>query len=116
MLLSHVVGGRHSLSDLTDLEFVHTAEGAEMWISLGEDGGVYVEEARVLRGNIEAENGIIHIIDLLILPLQGAVDRSGAEGPEAECIFEAVSLDAFAPFADYEPFGQANAEGEPVAV
>lgn len=115
-LLSHVVSGRRTLRDLTDLEFVQTAEGAEMWISLGEDGGVYVEEARILRGDIEAENGIIHIIDLLIPPFQGAANQSGAEGLEAERVFETVSLSDFVPFADYDAFGETTGDGECVAV
>ncbi len=116
MLLSHVVRGNRSLSELTDVEFVETSEGSEIWVSLGEDGGVYVEEARVLEQDIEAENGIIHIIDLLMLPLQGSVDQGAASGSEAECVYEAVTLSDFVPFGDFEAFGKTSGDGEPVAV
>ena len=68
-LRCHVVTGRHTLSDLVDAEFLDTIGATDLWVSLGEDGNVYIEEARVTRADIETENGVIHIIDLLILRL-----------------------------------------------
>jgi uncharacterized surface protein with fasciclin (FAS1) repeats len=67
-LRSHVVNGRLMLSDLFDLERLKSIEGAELWVSRGEDGEAYVEEARIVRGDIEADNGVIHVVDLVLLP------------------------------------------------
>jgi uncharacterized surface protein with fasciclin (FAS1) repeats len=70
-LRTHIVAGTYLLSDLADIERLQSIAGTELFISVGEDDEAYVEEARIVRGDIDAENGIIHLIDLVILPLPG---------------------------------------------
>jgi uncharacterized surface protein with fasciclin (FAS1) repeats len=72
-LRSHVVSGTFMLSDLANLQTLQSIEGTELFISLGEDDELYVEEARIVRGDIDADNGVIHLIDLVILPPSGEV-------------------------------------------
>jgi len=46
-------------------------------------GELYVEEARVVQADIEADNGIIHVIDVVILPLAEEMLDSMDAGPIA---------------------------------
>jgi uncharacterized surface protein with fasciclin (FAS1) repeats len=68
-LLSHIVPGRYLLRDLATVSILETVAGTELFISIGEDLEAYVEEARIVRGDVLADNGVIHLVDLLILPL-----------------------------------------------
>jgi uncharacterized surface protein with fasciclin (FAS1) repeats len=68
-LRCHVVAGLYRLSDLTGEDQLRSIAGTELFVSIGEDDESYVEEARIIRGDLPAENGIIHLIDLVILPL-----------------------------------------------
>ena len=43
-----------------------TVQGAEITVDI--DGGAMVDEAKVIQADIEAENGIIHVIDKVIMP------------------------------------------------
>jgi uncharacterized surface protein with fasciclin (FAS1) repeats len=68
-LRTHIVAGTYLLSDLADIERLQSIAGTELFISVGEDDEAYVEEARIVRSDIDAENGIVHLVDLVILPL-----------------------------------------------
>jgi len=68
-LLSHVIAGKYSLSKLRNIERLISGAESELYISVGDSGELYVEEARVVKADIEADNGIIHVIDVVILPL-----------------------------------------------
>jgi uncharacterized surface protein with fasciclin (FAS1) repeats len=46
---------------------VNTANGATAVISVREDG-VYINEAKVVMTDIDAANGVIHVIDAVIVP------------------------------------------------
>jgi len=72
-LRCHIVRGRHMLDDLLDLGLLKSIEGTELYISLGEDDEIYVEEARITRGDIQTGNGVIHLVDLVILPFTGDI-------------------------------------------
>jgi uncharacterized surface protein with fasciclin (FAS1) repeats len=67
ILLYHVVPGTVMSGDLTDDMEADTAlEGQSLTIDL--DSGVMVEGATVTTADIEASNGVIHVIDSVILP------------------------------------------------
>ena len=66
MLTYHVVPGKVMSTDLTDDMTAATVQGGEITIDL--DNGVMVNDATVTTADIEADNGVIHVIDKVILP------------------------------------------------
>ncbi len=71
VLLYHVVPGRVRSTDLEDGKIV-TLQGAAANISLVD--GVSIDAASVIDADIEASNGIIHVIDEVILPPPNIVE------------------------------------------
>jgi uncharacterized surface protein with fasciclin (FAS1) repeats len=69
ILTYHVVPGKVMSSDLTEGMKAATVNGAEVTITL--DGGAKVNGAVISTADIEATNGVIHVIDSVILPPQG---------------------------------------------
>ncbi|HKK98149.1 MAG TPA: fasciclin domain-containing protein [Marivita sp.] len=66
ILTYHVVPGKVMSTDLTDDMEATTVQGADITIDL--DDGVMVENATVTTADIETSNGVIHVIDTVILP------------------------------------------------
>ena len=67
ILTSHVVPGAVMSTDLEDGMMAETVNGQSVTIGVGEDG-VTVDGANVVLADIEASNGVIHVIDAVILP------------------------------------------------
>jgi uncharacterized surface protein with fasciclin (FAS1) repeats len=65
ILTYHVVSGKVMAADVTDSD-VATVEGQT--IKLSTMGGVTVNGANVIQADVEADNGVIHAIDAVILP------------------------------------------------
>ena len=68
VLTYHVVPGKVMSTDLSDDMKAKTVQGSEITIDL--DDGVAVNEAKVVTADIETSNGVIHVIDAVILPPQ----------------------------------------------
>ena len=66
ILTYHVVPGKVMSGDLSDDMAATTVQGSDVMIDL--DNGVMVEEATVVSADIETSNGVIHVIDKVILP------------------------------------------------
>ncbi|MDD9922052.1 MAG: fasciclin domain-containing protein [Boseongicola sp.] len=66
ILTYHVVPGKVMSGDLSDDMMATTVQGSDVMIDL--DNGVMVEEAMVVSADIETSNGVIHVIDKVILP------------------------------------------------
>ena len=66
ILTYHVVPGKVMSGDLTNGMEAATVEGSTVTIMT--EGGVKVEGASVVTADIEASNGVIHVIDTVILP------------------------------------------------
>ena len=72
ILTYHVVAGTAAFStDLSDGQMIETAQGESISISL--TGGVFVQDAtdtnaEVTAPDVETSNGVVHIIDKVILP------------------------------------------------
>lgn len=66
ILTYHVVPGAVKSTDLTDGMTATTVQGGDITIDL--DNGVMVNDATVVSADIEASNGIIHVIDTVIMP------------------------------------------------
>jgi uncharacterized surface protein with fasciclin (FAS1) repeats len=68
VLTYHVVPGKTMSSDIAGKELeVETVQGQTVAIDAS-DGAVMVEEANVVQADIETDNGVIHVIDAVILP------------------------------------------------
>lgn len=67
VLTYHVLSGKMTAADVANMEHAKTLQGSEVTISK-EAGGVHVDQANVVKTDIEATNGIIHVIDEVILP------------------------------------------------
>lgn len=66
VLTYHVVPGRVTAADASGLSAAPTVQGSELPIST--DGGVHVADASVVSADIRASNGVIHVIDRVLLP------------------------------------------------
>jgi len=67
ILTYHVVSGSVMSTDLSDGMTVATVEGSNINITI-EDDDVYINDAMVTSVDIECSNGIIHVIDKVIVP------------------------------------------------
>lgn len=66
ILTYHVVPGKVMSTDLSDDMMATTVQGTDVMIDL--DNGVMVQDATVVSADIETSNGVIHVIDKVILP------------------------------------------------
>ncbi len=67
ILLYHAVAGKFLAEDVLGLDAATTLQGSDVTISLDGDS-VKINDATVLVTDIEASNGVIHVIDAVILP------------------------------------------------
>ena len=66
ILTYHVVSGKVMAADLTEGMKAATVNGAEATITL--DGGAKVNGAVISTADIAASNGVIHVIDTVLMP------------------------------------------------
>ena len=66
ILTYHVVPGKVTSDQIQSGE-VSTVQGSTVNVTV-EDGMVMVDDAKVVQPDIEAGNGVIHVIDKVILP------------------------------------------------
>ena len=93
ILLYHVVPGKVLASDLSDGLTAATLQGEEVTFALGD--GAKVNEANIVATDIETSNGVIHVIDSVILPPSVAAAAAAAMAEEAPAE-EAAAADAAA--------------------
>jgi Secreted and surface protein containing fasciclin-like repeats len=67
ILTYHVVAGKVLSGDLTDGMKAKTVNGGEVTIKLAE-GKVLINDAEVVTADVETSNGVIHVINKVILP------------------------------------------------
>jgi uncharacterized surface protein with fasciclin (FAS1) repeats len=67
VLLYHVVPGRVTAADVVKLSSAKTAEGRSLGIKVS-NGSVFVDGAQVTTPDVEASNGVIHVIDSVLIP------------------------------------------------
>ncbi len=67
ILTYHVVSGKVMAADVVKLTSAKTVNGQEVSIKIV-DGAVMVDGAKVIATDIECENGVIHVIDSVIMP------------------------------------------------
>ena len=69
ILTYHVVPGSVMAADVVKLDSATTVNGADVTIAVA-DGSVSIDSAAVIKTDIAASNGVIHVIDSVILPNQ----------------------------------------------
>ena len=67
ILLYHVVAGKVMAEDVVTLTEAETVLGQNVTIKV-EDGKVFINDAEVIITDIETSNGVIHVIDTVLLP------------------------------------------------
>ena len=67
VLTYHVVPGKVMAKDVLKLESAKTVNGQALTVST-QEGSVMIDGAKVVQTDIECSNGVIHVIDSVILP------------------------------------------------
>lgn len=67
ILLYHVIAGKVMAADVTDGLEASTVQGSPVTFSVSADG-VKINDANIVATDIETSNGVIHVIDSVILP------------------------------------------------
>jgi uncharacterized surface protein with fasciclin (FAS1) repeats len=68
VLTYHVAAGKVMSTDLSDGMMVETVNGESLEITINDDGTVMVGDATVVTADIETANGVIHVIDTVLVP------------------------------------------------
>ena len=66
ILTYHVVSGKVMAADVVNLKSAKTVEGSE--VKIDASSGVKINNATVVTPDVAADNGVIHIIDTVLLP------------------------------------------------
>ena len=67
ILSYHVVPGEVMADDVTKLTSAKTVNGQSIAIAT-QNGAVMVDNAKVIKTDVAATNGVIHVIDTVVLP------------------------------------------------
>ena len=81
ILLYHVVSGKVMSTDLSDGMMAETVEGSNIEISIDDAGVVMVNGATVTTADVPACNGVIHVIDSVLIP---PADETGGDEAGAD--------------------------------
>ena len=66
VLLYHVAPGERFAADVVASSRIRTLNRGFLTVST--DGGVFVNDAQVIQANVNVSNGVIHVIDQVLLP------------------------------------------------
>merc|ERR1712003_115842 len=81
VLTYHVVSGAKAMStDLTDGQEIKTVQGDNVTVDLSD--GVKINKATVNPADVEATNGVIHVIDSVLVP-DGIACAAGDNGDDS---------------------------------
>ena len=66
ILTYHVVAGKVMAADVSKLKSAATVEGSDVKIDIS--NGVKINDSKVTTADVAADNGVIHIIDTVLMP------------------------------------------------
>lgn len=95
ILLYHVVSGKVPASEVVKIEKANTVQGQKVTINV-KDGKVKVDNANVVKTDIMTSNGIIHVIDSVILPKDDSKESKTASPDIVETAVAAGSFNTLA--------------------
>lgn len=78
ILLYHVVGAKAMSTDLSNGQSIATLNGDEIEVKI-KDSGVYIDGAKVTTADIKTDNGVVHVIDAVIIPSNEMAEASSAQ-------------------------------------
>ncbi|TVR41664.1 MAG: fasciclin domain-containing protein, partial [Cryomorphaceae bacterium] len=67
ILLYHVVGSVALSTDLSDGQMITTLNGADVTVTF-DGGNVFINDAQVILADIVTDNGVVHVIDAVLVP------------------------------------------------
>jgi len=109
ILLYHVVGGNVQSTDLMDGMVVETLNGKEIIVEINA-GGVFINDAQVTVADIPATNGVVHVLNAVLIPPRISVVDIIVNSPVHETLEAAVvaadlveTLDGDGPFTVFAP-------------
>ena len=68
ILLHHVVGDSVMSGMLSNNQIVTTLLGTDLTVTINSNGDVFIDNAQVIIADIIADNGVVHVIDAVLLP------------------------------------------------
>lgn len=74
VLKHHLVVSAKKAADLKPLKSAKTLAGDELKLSVKDDA-LMVEHAKVVKADIEASNGILHVIDAVLMPAEKPAEK-----------------------------------------
>ncbi len=116
ILTYHVVPGAVKAADVVKLNAADTLNGQRVAIAV-QKGSVSVDEAKVVKTDIECDNGVIHVIDSVILPSEADIPTTAVEAGKFETLVAALkaanlveTLAGKGPFTVFAPTDEAFAK------
>ncbi len=89
ILLYHVAAGTALSTDLSDGMMVPTLNGKNVTVTINDDG-VFIDDAQVIFADIVADNGVVHVIDAVLLPPSNTITDIVVNSPVHETLEAAV--------------------------
>jgi uncharacterized surface protein with fasciclin (FAS1) repeats len=116
ILTYHVVPGRVTAEQVVELDVAGTVNGQRLAIEM-KDRKVFVAGAQVVKTDIEASNGIIHVIDTVMLPASDDIVQTAIKAGSFETLAAALTaadlvgtLQGEGPFTVFAPTDEAFAK------
>jgi uncharacterized surface protein with fasciclin (FAS1) repeats len=83
ILLYHVVAAKAYSKDLSNGQMIKTLNGDDIEVKL-KDGKAYIDNAQVTVADVKADNGVVHVIDAVIMPAPKMADTGSASSQSAQ--------------------------------
>jgi len=107
ILLYHVVGAQVLSTDLADGATATTLLGEDVTVSIECDGSIFINDAQVTVADIATDNGVVHVIDAVLLPPPAPADCE-----DGDCCGEGTVWDAESGTCIVEDDGCPDADGD----
>jgi len=75
ILKHHVVGANVLSGSLSNNQIVTTLLGTDITVTINSNGDVFIDNAQVIVADIVADNGVVHVIDAVLLPASTLVSE-----------------------------------------
>ncbi len=91
ILLYHALSAAVLSTDLSDGQTAATINGASITVTISSEG-IFIDDAKVSMADITTDNGVVHVIDAVLIPMSSSTDNQ----------FNQVNLEIFPnPTADF---------------